>query len=101
MQTQLIIRILGILLMLFSLTMLPPLILSSIFRDGNGLEFFSGFLISLFTGMLLFFPRKNIQGELRIRDGFLVVILFWTVLSLFGAIPLYLSDIPNLGCWPG
>ncbi len=97
MQTQLIIRILGILLMLFSLTMLPPLILSSIFRDGNGLEFFSGFLISLFTGMLLFFPRKNIQGELRIRDGFLVVILFWTVLSLFGAIPLYLSDIPNLG----
>jgi len=97
MQSQLIIRILGILLMIFSITMIPSIIVSLIYKDGGGLAFFAGFLISLLIGLFLFVPRKNLKGELRLRDGFLVVVLFWTVLSLFGAIPLYLSNIPNLG----
>ncbi len=96
MQSQLIIRILGILLMIFSVTMIPSMIVSLIYKDGGGLAFFSGFLFSLFIGLILFLPRKNVKGELRLRDGFLIVVLFWTVLSLFGAIPLYLSGIPNL-----
>ncbi|MET1256446.1 TrkH family potassium uptake protein [Aliikangiella maris] len=95
MQSQLIIRILGILLMIFSVTMIPPIGISLIFGDGGGGAFFSGFFISLFTGLLLFLPQKNLKGELRNRDGFLVVVLFWAVLSLFGAIPLYLSNIPE------
>ena len=93
MQNQLIIRILGILLMIFSITMVPPMAVAFFFGDGGGGAFFSGFVISLFTGLFLFLPRKNIRGELRTRDGFLVVVLFWAVLSLFGAIPLYLSAI--------
>lgn len=97
MQGKLIIRILGILLMVFSMAMIPPIIVAVIYKDGGGLAFFIGFLISLFIGLILFLPRKNYQGELRIREGFLVVVLFWTVLSLFGAIPLYLSDIPGFG----
>ena len=35
---------------------------------------------------------KNFKNELRLRDGFLVVVLFWTVLALFGAIPFILSS---------
>ncbi|TQV88631.1 TrkH family potassium uptake protein [Aliikangiella coralliicola] len=97
MQSQLIIRILGILLMIFSVTMIPPMGVAVLYKDGGGLAFFLGFLISLLTGLVLFLPRKKLRGELRIRDGFLVVVLFWAVLSLFGAIPLYLSDINNLG----
>ena len=97
MQTQLIIRILGILLILFSGTMLPPLAIAVIYGDGGGMAFFYGFAISLFTGLFLFIPRKKIKGELRIRDGFLIVVLFWTVLSLFGAIPLYASEIKGMG----
>lgn len=96
MQGQLIIRILGILLMIFSITMLPPLFIALIYKDGGGVAFLTGFIISLMTGLVLFLPRKKVKGELRIRDGFLVVVLFWTVLSLFGAIPLYFSHIPNL-----
>jgi trk system potassium uptake protein len=96
MQPQLVIRILGILLMLFSLTMIPPILVASIYRDGGGFAFFAGFLISLLVGLLLFLPRKKLRGELRLRDGFLVVVLFWAVLSLFGAVPLYFSNIPGL-----
>ncbi|WP_196139830.1 TrkH family potassium uptake protein [Aliikangiella sp. G2MR2-5] len=93
MQIQLIIRVLGILLIIFSATMLPPLMIAAIYGDGGGKAFFAGFFISLITGLMLFVPRKSLRGELRIRDGFLIVVLFWTVLSLFGAIPLYASDI--------
>ena len=97
MQSQLIIRILGILLMIFSATMVPPLAVALLYGDGGGSAFFSGFFISLLTGLILFLPRKNEKGELRNRDGFLVVVLFWAVLSVFGAIPLYLSGIENFG----
>ena len=31
---------------------------------------------------------------MRLRDGFLVVALFWTVLGTFGALPLYFADVP-------
>lgn len=97
MQTQVIIRILGILLMIFSLAMLPPIFVALQFGDGGGLAFFSAFVVSLCLGLFLFLPRKNVRGELRTRDGFLVVILFWGVLSFMGALPLYLGDIPNFG----
>jgi trk system potassium uptake protein TrkH len=33
---------------------------------------------------------------LKLRDGFLVVVAFWIVLGLFGAIPLFLSEQPQL-----
>ena len=97
MQIQVIIRILGILLMIFSLAMLPPIFVAWHFGDGGGLAFFTAFGVSLFVGLTLYIPRKNAKGELRTRDGFLVVILFWSVLSFMGALPLYLGDIPNFG----
>jgi len=97
MQTQVIIRILGILLMIFSFAMIPPILVAWRFGDGGGLAFFYAFLISLVLGLSLYFPRKNVRSELRTRDGFLVVILFWGVLSFMGAVPLYLGNIPNFG----
>ncbi|MBT4987593.1 MAG: potassium transporter, partial [Proteobacteria bacterium] len=33
----------------------------------------------------------------RVRDGFLIVVLFWTVLAIFGTAPLLLSPNPALG----
>ncbi|MCF6192918.1 MAG: TrkH family potassium uptake protein [Kangiellaceae bacterium] len=97
MQTQVIIRILGILLMIFSVAMIPPILVAWQFGDGGGLAFFYAFLISLVLGLILYFPRKNARSELRTRDGFVVVILFWGVLSFMGAVPLYLGNIPNFG----
>ncbi len=97
MQTQTIIRILGVLLMIFSIAMIPPIFVAWLFGDGGGLAFFYAFLISLVLGMTLYFPRKEARRELRTRDGFLVVILFWGVLSFMGSVPFYLGEIPNFG----
>ncbi|MCO7226573.1 TrkH family potassium uptake protein [Pleionea sp. CnH1-48] len=97
MQPRVIIRILGILLMVFSLTMLPPIGVSLYYKDGAGGAFLSALIMSLITGFVLFITNKKYRAELKIRDGFLIVVMFWTVLSLFGAIPLYLSNIPHVG----
>ncbi len=92
MQYSTIIRILGILLMIFSITMLPPAVVSVIYEDGGGSAFISTFLLSLFTGLILFWPKRKARAELKIRDGFLIVVLFWTVLSTFGAVPFILAQ---------
>lgn len=87
-------RILGILLMLFSVTMLTPVLIDLIYDDGGRTAFIIGFLVTLIAGFIVWWPARGVQRELRLRDGTLVVVLFWLVLSLFGAIPLFIADQP-------
>src|SRR5690625_5233541 len=87
-------RVLGALLMGFSGTMLVPVVIGLIYRDGGIPAFLLGFAVTLVAGLLVWAPVRRQQRELRVRDGALVVVLFWVVLSLFGAIPLYLIDQP-------
>ena len=53
------------------------------------------FILSLSLGLLLWYPNRRAKQELRSREGFLIVVLFWTVLGSIGAIPL-LSEQPAL-----
>jgi trk system potassium uptake protein TrkH len=85
-------RILGLLLMIFSLTMLPPILVSAFFKEGSWLPFLQGFALTLSSGFLIWLPVMKSRRDLRLRDGFVVVAAFWTVLGLFGAAPLYLAD---------
>ncbi len=96
MQLAVIQRILGILLSLFSLTMFPPLLISIVSSDGTTVPFFSAFALILSLGLALWFPVRNIQNELRLRDGFVVVVLFWVGLGITGSVPLILSNTPEL-----
>jgi trk system potassium uptake protein len=89
-------RILGILLILFSLTMLPPILVSWYYRDGNWQPFLDAFGALLTIGVLVWWPVRSEIRELRLRDGFLIVSLFWIVLSAAGAAPLVLSDQPAM-----
>jgi trk system potassium uptake protein TrkH len=89
-------RILGLLLMVFSLTMLPPVIFSLLFRDSTWLPFIQAFGVTLLSGLIVWYPVRHSRKELRLRDGFVVVAMFWTVLGLFGALPLYLSPAPDI-----
>ncbi|MCH8497696.1 MAG: TrkH family potassium uptake protein [Marinobacter sp.] len=92
MQFPVIAKVLGLLLMLFSLTMLPPLLIALYYDDGQWERFFNGLLIIFMTGMSIWAPFRNETGELKIRDGFLVTTLFWVSLSVAGSIPFYLSE---------
>jgi trk system potassium uptake protein TrkH len=85
-------RILGLLLMMFSLTMLPPIAFSVWYNDHSWLPFVQGFGLTLAAGALIWLPVHRSRKDLRLRDGFLVVAAFWTVLGAFGAAPLYFAD---------
>ncbi len=96
MQLTAVQRILGLLLMLFSITLLPPLAVSYAYDDGVTTPFLVSFCLTLLTGLFFWWPVRRRRSELRMRDGFLIVVMFWTVLGLFGALPLMLSHQPHL-----
>ena len=91
MQITVVQRIVGLLLMVFSFAMLPPAGVGLVTGDGNVWPFIDGFLMILGAGLLMWLPVRRVRKELRLRDGFLVVVSFWLVLGLAGAVPLYLS----------
>lgn len=89
-------RVLGVLLMIFSLSMLPPALVGLYFGDGAVLPFLEGFLWLFVLGFLAFWPVRRLKRELKLRDGFVVVVMFWTVLGATGALPFYLADRPDM-----
>lgn len=85
-------RILGILLMLFSSAMIAPLVMALLADDNTVTGFMSALGITFLSGLVMWLPVRGVTHELRIRDGFLITSLFWTVLGLFGALPFFLTD---------
>jgi trk system potassium uptake protein TrkH len=96
MQFTTIQRIIGLLLMLFSTTMLPPAAVAWVYGDGDMLPFLKSFAWSLAIGCAVWLPVRNVKKDLRLRDGFLIVVLFWTTLGVFGAVPFMTSEHPHM-----
>lgn len=96
MHLQIVLKILGVLLIIFSATHATPLLVSLIYADDNGMPFIIAFLVTLTTGLIFWLPTRKINRDLRYRDGFLVVVLFWTVLATFGALPFLLTQFHSL-----
>ncbi|MGB5735004.1 MAG: TrkH family potassium uptake protein [Thiohalocapsa sp.] len=89
-------KVLGLLLMVFSVTMLPPAAVALLYGDGAGMPFIYAFVLILGIGTLIWLPVATKHRELRLRDGFLVVVLFWVALALSGALPFWISPVPDL-----
>jgi trk system potassium uptake protein TrkH len=89
-------RILGMLLGLFSVAMLPPMLVSWWYDDGVLSAFLAAFLLILVSGSLLWLPVRRHRRELRLRDGFVVVVMFWVALGLCGSLPLLLVTNPDM-----
>ena len=96
MQFTSIQRILGLLLMASSVIMLPPLLIAWWSDDGSLRAFLLAMLGALVSGFFCWLPVYNKRRELRIRDGFLIVALFWVVLALVGAVPFAIADEPHM-----
>lgn len=96
MQFRMISKILGLMLMTFSLTLLTPILIASLYGEQTHEAFFLSFAITFSLGMVLWLPYSRSKGDLRTRDGFLITTLFWTVLSLVGALPFMLVDAVHI-----
>lgn len=89
-QLRVVQRVVGILLALFSISMLTPVLVGLLFGDGALLPFIGAFLTTLCTGGLLYWPVRGVRAPLKLRDGFVVVVAFWGVLGIFGGLPFWL-----------
>ena len=89
-------RIVGLLLMLFSTSMLTPIIVGTVYSDSTWQSFLFSFAITIIIGFIAWYPVKENKNELKLRDGFMVVALFWIVLGSFGAIPFFYTNETNM-----
>jgi trk system potassium uptake protein TrkH len=92
MRFTIIQRLVGILLMLFSITLVPPFLIDLVYEEDAGTAFFLSYIVLLVLGLIMYVPARKVRGDLRLRDGFMVVVLFWSVLGMAGALPLVFYD---------
>ncbi|MBK1722043.1 TrkH family potassium uptake protein [Thiocystis violacea] len=96
MHWRAILRLFGILLLIYSLSFLPSIAMALIYADGEWDVFSLSLLLSATAGALLWLPNRREHSELTVREGFLIVTLFWVVLGFAGALPFLLGLHLNL-----
>ncbi|NNE06910.1 MAG: potassium transporter [Xanthomonadales bacterium] len=89
-------RIIGALIALSSIMMIPPALVSWWFHDHTLDLFLVSAAILLVSGLIIFLPVRSVNHELRVRDGFLIVVCCWLALALVGALPFLLLATPQL-----
>ncbi len=78
-------------LILFGFSLIIPIITSFLYEDQNLDIFITSFIIFFLIGLIFYFPNRMEKNDIRTKDGFLIVVLFWVVLSIFGSIPFMLD----------
>ena len=90
-----ILRVLGLVVTIFGLSMLLPLMISLGIGDAAHVVYDQALLITVGVGASLWLLTRHVRRELKARDGILLVVLIWTTLPAFGALPL-LFYLPEL-----
>ncbi len=97
MQLSIVAKTLGLLLMVFSFAQVPPILVDLIYSEGEYLTFIFSFVLTVLGGLILWWPFRAIKKSFRLREGVLIVVSFWIVLSLFGTLPFLITEsISNL-----
>ncbi len=83
-----VINVFSAVVMIFSLTMLAPLVLAHYFDDDAKLSYGKAMALTFSAGLCMRLATWRLRRELQSRDGFLLVALVWTVLPAFATLPL-------------
>jgi trk system potassium uptake protein len=86
-----VIKVLGIILLIESLLMSPAIFISH-YHSGEAV---GSFLITISIMLLIGLVMMNVKNDkesIRAKDGIVIVAVGWVMISLFGALPLYLTD---------
>ncbi len=87
-----VLRIIGLLLIISSLIMLPPIGIGMIYQDGDIQPFLAAFAFLFLLGSIILFTYRKANSDLKIRSGFIVVGLSWLIIGFSSAIPLYFAQ---------
>lgn len=75
-------------ILIFGLIMLVPLGVSVYYQDAAINAYDGGVASTMIVGLLVWWLTRSSKRELKIRDGFLVVVLTWTLIPAFATLPL-------------
>ena len=94
---RMIFKVMGFLLFIESGFLTLCILLSYLYQEPDLPAFIISTLITVFTGIPLFYIGKRAERKLNRKDGYIIVTLAWVIFSLFGMLPYYLSGyIPNI-----
>ncbi len=84
-------KIIGFFSMGFSLSLLPDILISLFYHDHEAIHFASIFAVIFLFGAILWLATRHKVLNLSVRDGFLIVVIFWVLISLLASWPLFLG----------
>ncbi len=90
-----LLHVLGLVIAMFGLSMLFPLIVAETMQDAAREAYDAAVLVTLGTGLVFWLIARPYRRELKVRDGYLLVVLIWVLLPAFSALPLmvYFQDL--------
>jgi len=91
MNKRIIISVVGKIIFLEALLMVPSLLISLFYRDGDTVGFLLTVTVSAVTGALMMLVKPRSAQRMSSRDGYFIVASAWILISLIGAMPLYLG----------
>jgi trk system potassium uptake protein TrkH len=95
MNYKMILKMLGYILIIIAFTMFAPLIISIIVRQNDMKAFLLSIILTGIVGLLLSKIETD-KRKINTKEGIAIVTFGWVIVSLFGALPFYLSgSIPS------
>jgi trk system potassium uptake protein TrkH len=82
-----VLHVFGLVILIFSFSMLAPLVTAFFAHDAAQYAFDESFAVTVIAGFVLWLAARRYRRELKVRDGFLLVILVWTGLPAFATLP--------------
>ncbi|BEO78375.1 trk system potassium uptake protein [Serratia marcescens] len=95
-QILVVIHLCSFLVLLYSLSMIPPLAVALLYKEKSVFSFFYTLAIAGISGGLGWFSTRQAKVQLRTQDGFLIIVMFWLLFSLISALPLWLDNTLNI-----
>lgn len=92
MNFQIIKRTLGWILLFEALFFLVPVITAIVYKEGEIVSFLVAMSLCIAVGVTLLI-KKPTNEFIYAREGFVIASLSWIIMSIFGALPLWISGI--------
>ena len=83
----------GILMVVMALGMIPPMLFDLYKDHEDWLVFFSCIIVTLFFGGALIISNSGKSFSMDRRQAFLLIFTSWITVSIFGALPFYISNL--------
>jgi trk system potassium uptake protein TrkH len=86
-----VLLVLGSLMTLLGAAMLIPALADLAAKNDDWEAFVGSSVLTMFLGSGFWLASRGSPGRMSLRQAFVLTVLVWVVLSLFGALPFYLS----------